>query len=178
MLQTVDSLYKAPSILIRTAVDLDVSKAVVTRNTCSPSRSWVVGWTHRVGLSKPSDSFAGFEDNEFRDAHVRRLVEAVVDVLLERRSADQVRRWVSREVFNLLTIEAPRREPARFAPRATIRLVRLHQPAPGAVESTVLVQDGSRVRAVALRFDRLKRSPPSTNQPDSEWCCTALQVAR
>jgi uncharacterized protein DUF6459 len=123
-------------------------------------------------------------------AVVRRLVEAVVDVLLERRSAEQVRRWVSREVFGLLSTVAQRRASIRFASRSTVRSIRLHTPALDAVESTVLVQDGPRVRAVALRFERSAlptaaqarfepgRCEPLRYEPERlEWRCTALQFA-
>ncbi len=51
-----------------------------------------------------------------------------------------------------------------------VRSIRMHAPGPDAVESTVLVQDGPRVRAVALRFER-------TAQDRLEWRCTALQFA-
>lgn len=55
-----------------------------------------------------------------------------------------------------------------------IRSVRLHQPAAGIVESTVVIQDGTRVRAVALRFEQ---SAPVAAQGRGgfDWLCTALQ---
>jgi hypothetical protein len=142
-----------------------------------------------------SDSGAGFDGRVGAEqtpppAVVRRLVEAVVDVLLERRSAEQVRRWVSREVFGLLSTVAQRRASIRFAARSTVRSIRLHTPALDAVESTVLVQDGPRVRAVALRFERSAlptaaqaRFEPGRHEPlryesdRLEWRCTALQFA-
>lgn len=127
-------------------------------------RSWVVGWTHRL------DPLGARRTPDQPPAGVRRLVEAVVDVLLERRPAEQVRRWVSREVFGLLSTVAQRRAVTRFAARSMVRSIRLHTPGPDAVESTVLVQDGPRVRAVALRFER-------TTQDRLEWRCTALQFA-
>jgi hypothetical protein len=174
-------------------------------------RSWVVGWAHRLEAnpdvarsattrSEVPRGLVGRADprrpdergpqsarhtNEWADPGmvVRRLAEAVVDVLLERRPAEQVRRWVSRDVFGLLTTGAPRREPARFAARSMVRSIRLHQPAPDAVESTVLVQDGARVRAIALRFERavpppVRREPASGYRPGPahpDWLCTALQ---
>jgi hypothetical protein len=163
-------------------------------------RSWVVGWTHR--FDPPGARRAG----EPNPAGVRRLVEAVVDVLLERRPAEQVKRWVSREVFGLLSTVAQRRAATRFAARSMVRSIRLHAPGPDAVESTVLVQDGPRVRAVALRFERtaaplnagsLNAGPPNpgplaagaaasgpftpgvarADQDRLEWRCTALQFA-
>lgn len=127
-------------------------------------RSWVVGWTHRL------DPLGARRAPDQAPAGVRRLVEAVVDVLLERRPAEQVKRWVSREVFGLLSTVAQRRAVTRFAARSMVRSIRLHAPGPDAVESTVLVQDGPRVRAVALRFER-------TAHDRLEWRCTALQFA-
>lgn len=127
-------------------------------------RSWVVGWTHRL------DPLGARRAADQPPAGVRRLVEAVVDVLLERRPAEQVKRWVSREVFGLLSTVAQRRAVTRFAARSMVRSIRMHAPGPDAVESTVLVQDGPRVRAVALRFER-------TAQDRLEWRCTALQFA-
>jgi hypothetical protein len=156
-------------------------------------RSWVTGWTHRLdvdplGLPQP-EPIAG----------VGRLAEAVVDVLLERRPLEQMRRWLSRDVAGQLMPESPgraigaqgtaggpadalaaaeRRVP-RFASRSMIRSVRLHQPAAGIVESTVVVQDGPRVRAVALRFEQSAPATPGrhgTAKPGGfDWLCTALQ---
>ncbi len=169
-------------------------------------------------------------------AGVGRLAEAVVDVLLERRPLDQMRRWLSRDVVGQLTapnglgrpnglsglssyagasgsaggaagtnstgsgpgpnsspygvgVSGPnggqpgagpstgeRRTP-RFASRSLIRSIRLHQPAAGIVESTVVVQDGPRVRAVALRFEQsAPLGPTRQNRPPGfDWLCTALQ---
>lgn len=160
-------------------------------------RSWVTGWTHRLDVDA-----RGLPQAE-PIAGVGRLAEAVVDVLLERRPLEQMRRWLSRDVVGMLTAPAPgaavgpagavgavgggpgaageRRAP-RFASRSMIRSVRLHQPAAGIVESTVVVQDGTRVRAVALRFEQ---AGPASGVPYGQgrhsrpvgfdWLCTALQ---
>ena len=160
-------------------------------------RSWVTGWTHRLdvdplGLPQP-EPIAG----------VGRLAEAVVDVLLERRPLEQMRRWLSRDVAGQLmpqppgrpigpqgitgappdaltaSAAAPDRRVPRFASRSMIRSVRLHQPAAGIVESTVVIQDGPRVRAVALRFEQSAPATPGrhgTAKPGGfDWLCTALQ---
>jgi hypothetical protein len=157
-------------------------------------RSWVTGWTHRLdvdplGLPQP-EPIAG----------VGRLAEAVVDVLLERRPLEQMRRWLSRDVAGQLmppqspgraiggqgatggpadALAAAERRAPRFASRSMIRSVRLHQPAAGIVESTVVVQDGPRVRAVALRFEQSAPAAPGrhgTAKPGGfDWLCTALQ---
>lgn len=76
---------------------------------------------------------------------------------------------------------AEERRPPRFAARSMIRSVRLHQPASGIVESTVVVQDGPRVRAVALRFEQTNPVAPTPGRPAPRgqsgfnWMCTALQ---
>jgi len=180
-------------------------------------RSWVTGWTHRLDVDQ-----RGLPQAE-PIAGVGRLAEAVVDVLLERRPLEQMRRWLSRDVAGLLTVPAPAPAPAadrvvgaaagaaagtaagaggssasagagsgvaagaaamggdrrmpRFAARSMIRSVRLHQPAAGIVESTVVVQDGTRVRAVALRFEQA--APIGQGRQGRpvgfDWLCTALQ---
>lgn len=163
-------------------------------------RSWVAGWSHRIEMSGGADragagAAAGPDGGQRRSgdcgpAGVRRLAEAVVDVLLERRPAEHVRRLVSREVFGLLSSVARRRATARFARRCVVRSIRLHSPASDAVESTVLVQDGPRVRAVALRFERAAapvqaapvqaapiQAAPIQDGDRLEWRCTALQFA-
>jgi len=173
-------------------------------------RSWVTGWTHRLDVDQ-----RGLPQAE-PIAGVGRLAEAVVDVLLERRPLEQMRRWLSRDVAGLLTVPAPASAPdrvvgaaatagaaagaaagsgaavsatagaaagvgerriPRFAARSMIRSVRLHQPAAGIVESTVVVQDGTRVRAVALRFEQA--APIGQGRQGRpvgfDWLCTALQ---
>jgi hypothetical protein len=213
-------------------------------------RSWVTGWTHcldvdPLGLPQP-EPIAG----------VGRLAEAVVDVLLERRPLEQMRRWLSRDVVGQLTgpnglgglanaggwtsasgfagagssmgggmggrsgangrstagglsaktaagaagsvgagtapsptgsstLNGPlgagpaggERRTQRFASRSMIRSVRLHQPAVGIVESTVVIQDGPRVRAVALRFEQSAPAGPGRQSRPTgfDWLCTALQ---
>ena len=228
-------------------------------------RSWVTGWTHRLDVDP-----RGLPQTE-PIAGVGRLAEAVVDVLLERRPLEQMRRWLSREVVGMLTApdglsdqggqggyggqsgrgshaagsppvgshggqggqggyggqsgygsrgshaagsppvgshggqggqggyggrgsHAASSPPVsgsvglgtgpRFAARSMIRSVRLHQPASGIVESTVVVQDGPRVRAVALRFEQTapvapgpgrRQLPGQQSSNGFNWMCTALQ---
>jgi hypothetical protein len=177
-------------------------------------RSWVTGWTHRLEVDA-----RGLPQAE-PIAGVGRLAEAVVDVLLERRPLEQMRRWLSRDVVGQLTAPgtagvmgtagvaegaagvsaaggsgaasgfgaaagsgaalagAGERRAPRFASRSMIRSVRLHQPAAGIVESTVVVQDGTRVRAVALRFEQaapVGQQGRQSRPVGFDWLCTALQ---
>ena len=137
--------------------------------------SWVLGWAHWLDPQDPRTLYPMDEDGGLA---VRRIAEAVVEVLLEHRSVEQVRRWVSREVFRSLSTPAESGRARRFAARSMLRSLRLHHPAAGAVESTVLIQEGERVRAVALRFDRCV-SPPAASRPSDparlDWLCTAIQ---
>ncbi len=152
-----------------TAIDTTANAAADLGGAAGALRSWVVGWTHRF------DPLGARQAAEPSPAGVRRLVEAVIDVLLERRPAEQVKRWVSREVFGLLSTVAQRRAATRFAARSMVRSIRMHVPGPDAVESTVLVQDGPRVRAIALRFER--QGFERQERDLLEWRCTALQFA-
>jgi hypothetical protein len=137
--------------------------------------SWVLGWAHWFDPQDPRTLYPMDEDGGLA---VRRIAEAVVEVLLEHRSVEQVRRWVSREVFRSLSTPAESGRARRFAARSMLRSLRLHHPAADAVESTVLIQEGERVRAVALRFDRCVSPPASARQTEParlDWLCTAIQ---
>jgi Family of unknown function (DUF6459) len=137
--------------------------------------SWVLGWAHWFDPQDPRGLYPMDEDGGLA---VRRIAEAVVEVLLEHRSVEQVRRWVSREVFRSLSSPAESGRARRFAARSMLRSLRLHHPAADAVESTVLIQEGERVRAIALRFDRCV-SPLAAARPAEparlDWLCTAIQ---
>ncbi|GEL95130.1 Rv3235 family protein [Cellulomonas composti] len=85
------------------------------------------------------------------------LAHGVVEVLVGRRNAAQLARWVSPGVFDALraraTVSARTLGP-RLAGRAPVlRSVRVCPIAPGVVEAAVVVDDGARVRAVALRLE-------------------------
>lgn len=136
--------------------------------------SWVLGWAHWFD---PQDPRALYPMDEEGGLAVRRIAEAVVEVLLEHRSVEQVRRWVSREVFRSLSAPAEAGRARRFAARSMLRSLRLHHPAADAVESTVLIQEGERVRAVALRFDRCVSAPTARQSEPArlDWLCTAIQ---
>lgn len=139
------------------------------------THSWVLGWAHWLDPQDPRTHYPMDEDGGMA---VRRIAEAVVEVLLEHRSVEQVRRWVSRDVFRSLSSPAETGRARRFAARSMLRSLRLHHPAAGAVESTVLIQEGERVRAVALRFDRCALPSAAARLPESgrpDWLCTAIQ---
>lgn len=105
---------------------------------------------------------------------VRVLVGALVEVLAGRRQPEQVAVWVHASVRELL--RSPGR--VRFGRSAVLRRVRLAAVG-GGVEAMALVQDGARLRAVALRFDGVAATGAGsqTVARGARWSCTALQAA-
>lgn len=97
-----------------------------------------------------------------------RIGQALVEVLWGARPAAQVVRWTSQEVHAVVTrrslVAARRGLRARRPP--VVRRVRVCEPADGVAEVGLVVVDGPRVRAVALRLTGL----------DGRWVVTALQV--
>lgn len=102
-----------------------------------------------------------------------RIAHALLEVMTGVRPAPQVVRWTTPEVYAVVARRgalAARRVAEGRAPRARVRVrvvrVRVCEPADGVVEASVVVQHGTRVRAVALRL---------VGQ-DGKWRVSALQV--
>lgn len=97
-----------------------------------------------------------------------RIGQALVEVLWGARPAVQVVRWTSQEVHAVVSrrslVAARRGLRARRPP--VVRRVRVCEPADGVAEVGLVVVDGDRVRAVALRLTGL----------DGRWVVTELQV--
>lgn len=98
------------------------------------------------------------------------LVRAAVEVLKGQRPAAQLIRWVDADLWAALDRRARLGvqvdgRPGRPAP---VRVRRVHGcPLNTAVwECSVVIDDGGRVRAVALRLERLR----------GRWCATALTI--
>lgn len=108
-----------------------------------------------------------------------RLAQALVEVLHGVRPATQVRRWLSEEVYAQVRWQSQRRQaghvqrigppgPARGRrqpPRVVVRSVRACQPADGVAEVSVVIHDGERARALALRLEG----------SDGRWRATVVQ---
>jgi hypothetical protein len=117
-------------------------------------------------------------DETGRDARV--LAMAVVEVLLGRRPARQVRPCVDRHVFRALAghtvrhghgdVEPEVVPPARFGANAAPRRMQTSFPSERAAETFALVQDGPRLRMLVLRCDL--RDRPS----GPRWQCTYLRL--
>jgi hypothetical protein len=101
------------------------------------------------------------------------LAQAVVEVMAGSRSAPQLVRWTTPEVYAVVARRAAlaaRRAAAaghgRPRRRAVVRQVLVCEPADGVAEASVVVVDGERVRALAMRLTGL----------DGRWRLEALQV--
>ena len=102
-----------------------------------------------------------------------RITLALLEVMTGIRPAPQVLRWTSPEVYAVVARRSAlvaRRVAEGNAPRTRPRLrvlrVRVCEPADGVAEATVVLCDGPRVRAVAVRL---------VGQ-DGKWRVSALQV--
>ena len=94
------------------------------------------------------------------------LAQAVVEILAGHRPAGQIVRWVDPEIYE--RVRALAATPAR-APSGTpvrVRRVRVSTAMDGTVEAAAVVDDGTRCRALAMRFEALAR----------RWQCTALDL--
>ncbi|MDO4242276.1 MAG: Rv3235 family protein [Actinomyces sp.] len=90
------------------------------------------------------------------DRSAASIVQAACEVLTGHRPADQLARWTTPELFEALARRAglARRllGPRPQASRMRARSVRTQAVTRGACEATVLLDDGSRVRAAAARL--------------------------
>ncbi len=100
------------------------------------------------------------------------LAAAVIEILLGVREVQQIARFVTEPLFDLLTERAlvARRERARQrqreVPGFAIGSVRACHAADGVVEGAVVVRSAARTRAVAIRLEGL----------DGRWRATAIRV--
>lgn len=103
-------------------------------------------------------------------AWARQFIQAAVEVTTGLRPASQLRRWTSDEVQSMLTRRAnlTRRvaQQERRPRRSVVRSTHLCILRDGVAEVSAVVDDGHRVRAVALRLEGL----------DGRWRVTALQI--
>ena len=97
------------------------------------------------------------------------LVQAAVEGLRGVRPLAQLVRWVSPDVYDRLALRAQLVQGAPAAPspaRAGIRRVRVFRIGDAVAEATVVVEDGPRVRAVAVRVEGHR----------GRWRATALEI--
>lgn len=95
-----------------------------------------------------------------------RLAQAVVETLHGQRPLQQLLRWTDDAVYEQLGHRLAGRSRPAVASRPRIRSIRVCSPTDGVAEASVVVQTGSRCRALALRLEGL----------DGRWLCTALDI--
>jgi hypothetical protein len=127
----------------------------------------------------------GFDDHDEEDLELRRperdlpdptpiaaaVATALVEVLAGRRPVVQLVRWTSPAVYAALTARATvahRRRIGRTGPavRVAVRRVIVTRPNAEVAEMSIVVIDGSRVRAIAVQL----------RGADGRWVIEALQV--
>ena len=97
------------------------------------------------------------------------MVQAAVEALRGARPLAQLARWVSPEIYDQLDARAKLTQRVRGADgahRAAIRRIRLCRLGESSAEATVVVDDGPRVRAVAVRLEGRR----------GQWRATALEI--
>jgi hypothetical protein len=96
------------------------------------------------------------------------IAQAIVEVMVGARPAPQLLRWTTSEVYAVVAHRAyvSTRRGAVTGRRATVRSVRVCEPADGVAEACAVVVDGTRVRALAMRLVGL----------DGRWRVEALQI--
>jgi hypothetical protein len=96
------------------------------------------------------------------------IAQAIVEVMAGARPAPQLLRWTTPEVYDVVAhrayVSSRRGLPATR--RATVRSIRVCEPADGVAEASAVVLDGGRVRALAMRLVGI----------DGRWRVEALQI--
>jgi hypothetical protein len=98
------------------------------------------------------------------------MVQAAVEALRGARPLAQLTRWVATDVYDQLAVRAELTQRvlgrAASAHPTTIRRIRLFRLGASVAEATVVVDDGPRVRAVAVRLEGRR----------GQWRATALEI--
>nr|WP_312607793.1 Rv3235 family protein [Kocuria rhizophila] len=122
-------------------------------------------------------ALTGRNESERVGAIARSIGQAAVEILAGTRPASQLARWTDPEVVERFTQRAAmlklvqeqcpeRRNLFEVHRAARIRRVRVCSPAPGCYEASLVVEESSRARAMALRIERVSR----------QWRVTHLEV--
>lgn len=128
-------------------------------------RSPALGSTDELNFGPQPTPTADLPDP---DGWSARMAVALVEVVTGGRSAAQLMRWLAPAVHDSLVRRQSRTIRRGTALRRPVRVrrVRATHPRDGVVEATVVLLDGSRIRAVALRLEGL----------DRRWVVTAAQL--
>jgi Family of unknown function (DUF6459) len=124
----------------------------------------------RVRLERP-DAFAvrqtGRRDLPDPTMWGRRLLIAIIESMAGRRSLRQLAPHLSAAVHHGLATDAERAARHRhWVHSASVRRVRVCEPADGVAELAAVIRSGTRYRAIAARLEGL----------DGRWRCTRLEI--
>lgn len=122
-------------------------------------------------------ALTGRSESERVGAIARSIGQAAVEILAGTRPASQLSRWTEPDVVERFTQRAAmlklvqeqcpeRRDLFEVHRAARVRRVRVCSPAPGCYEASLVVEESTRARAVALRIERSAR----------QWRVTHLEV--
>jgi len=101
--------------------------------------------------------------------HGTRILWALIEILGRRRPLHQMLPWTTEDVYEEITAwmyRTMRADPSPHGQPASVRSVRVSEPADGVAEVTAVIQLNGRVRAVVLRLEGV----------DGRWRCTLLRV--
>lgn len=125
-----------------------------------------------AGLDDEGSRFT--ERSELPDPHewAARVGQAIIESMAGLRPAAQLARWVLPDTHAAIvraSLTAQRRRAIGGSPprRLSVRRVSVCEPADGVAEAAIVIQDGARIRAMALRL--IGR--------DGHWRVQALQMA-
>jgi hypothetical protein len=106
----------------------------------------------------------------------RQFAQVLVEILAGFRPAKQLAPWATERVraqIDLLSCAADAEQ------RPRIRRVMTSRPMAGVVEMTMVVDFGSRSRALAMRFEHVPARPPVPGRPTrpARWLCTEIETS-
>src|SRR5215471_2910157 len=104
-----------------------------------------------------------------------RFAQALAETLAGSRPARQIQPWTTRQAREHIQRLGPRMASVQ---RPRVRRVITYRPASDVMEMAVVVEFGSRVKALAVRLERPAVNPPaSLGKPGGRWMCTAVEAA-
>jgi len=112
--------------------------------------------TPRIALTDPGE-------------HGYRILQAILEILARRRPLLQLLPWTSEDVYEELTAwmyRTTRSSGFQQCPSATLRSIRVSEPADGIAEVSGVIFQDNRARAIVLRLEGI----------DGRWCCTLIRM--
>ena len=104
-----------------------------------------------------------------------RFAQVLAETLTGSRPPRQIQPWTTQQAREHIQRLGPRMASVQ---RPRVRRVITYRPASDVMEMAVVVEFGSRVKALAVRLERPAVSPPTgLGEPGRRWVCTAVEAA-